>query len=93
VRGCGATFGRYHRNGALGQSTVSVDNQHTRTGPRKQDCRCAPVADAITRGAAASDDGNLAGETGIVFGSRSFTIRLPRTSLLQQCYARASDPR
>ncbi len=70
MRGRGAAFRRDHGHRALGQGQVAVDDQHAGAGPGQQDRRRPAVADAVAGSAASGDDGDLAGQAGIVCGSR-----------------------
>src|SRR5262249_35240504 len=62
----GAAFGRDHVDGSLRQRQLAAGHHQLGSGARQQHRRRAAIADAISRGAAARDQRNLAGETGIV---------------------------
>jgi hypothetical protein len=59
---------RDHRDRALGELDLAIHHQDAGAGARQQDRRRAPIADAVTRGAAAGHDGDLPGEARLVVG-------------------------
>ena len=66
VREGGAPVVGDHLRGARGEGHVAVDDEHACAGARQQERRRAAVADPLAGGAAAGDDGHLAGEAPLV---------------------------
>ncbi len=66
-------FGLDHLDRALGQRLVPVDHDDLRPGARQEDAGRPAVANAVALGAAARDDGDLAGEAHIVFAHRRYS--------------------
>src|SRR5450631_2938621 len=64
-----AALGLDHFDRALGKPEIEIGHHDLGAGARQQDCRCPAVADAIARGTPAADDGDPAGQAGIVLGT------------------------
>ena len=94
MRGGRAAFLRDHGNRALGQRRVAVYHEHLGAGAGEQDGGRAAVADAVARGAAAGDDGDLAVEPAVVLarflgGAHDRSSLGPGTGLMLRPHAPA----